>query len=132
MPEGSTVRDAEGAAARRRRQGGSVTSANGHSSSTTGQPGPQAAQPGAHVPPPSPAASPAAQPSAPPRSGTIAWALGFLAYIPIPLVNVLVTGIAQLALALLQLIYAIVGTVQANGDRPVRLPVIPFLRRPRG
>lgn len=136
--------------------------------------------------------------------GTAAWALGFLAYVPIPVANVLVAGIAQLAvglrhrrhgglaaengvraanwgltqlcwpallalsvllsvltaepsstgdgmqftplmagvmvamlvlyvvLGLMQLIYAIVGTVQANRGRHVSLPVIPFLRRSQG
>ncbi|MFI8777902.1 hypothetical protein ACIGH6_12570 [Brachybacterium paraconglomeratum] len=134
--------------------------------------------------------------------GTIAWALGFLAYVPIPFVNVLVAGITQLVvglrqrrhgglaaengvraanwgltqlcwpvlmavslavgaltgehsetgvrfapvmeavvvavvilyfvLGLMQLIYAIVGTVQASRGARVGLPVIPFLRRPRG
>ena len=134
--------------------------------------------------------------------GTIVWALGFLAYVPIPFVNVLVAGITQLVvglrqrrhgglaaqngvraanwgltqlcwpvlmalalalgvltgeptgdgvlfhpameavvvtvvilyfvLGLMQLIYAIVGTVQASRGARVGLPVIPFLRRPRG
>ena len=134
--------------------------------------------------------------------GTIAWALGFLAYVPIPFANVLVAGITQLVvglrqrrhgglaaqngvraanwgltqlcwpvlmalslalgvltgeptgdgvlfhpameavvvtvvilyfvLGLMQLIYAIVGTVQASRGARVGLPVIPFLRRPRG
>ena len=134
--------------------------------------------------------------------GTIAWALGFLAYVPIPFVNVLVAGITQLVvglrqrrhgglaaengvraanwgltqlcwpvlmalslalgvltgestgdgvlfhpameavvvtvvilyfvLGLMQLIYAIVGTVQASRGARVGLPVIPFLRRLRG
>src|SRR5699024_6321910 len=35
------------------------------------------------------------------------------------------------AAGLLQLVYAIVGTVQASRGRRVRLPVIPFLRAPR-
>ena len=136
--------------------------------------------------------------------GTIAWALGFLAYVPIPFVNVLVAGITQLVvglrqrrhgglaaangvraanwglmqlcwpvlmalsltlaaltgepsptgdgmrftpvmegivftmlglyllLGLMQLVYAIVGTVQASKGRVVRLPIVPFLRAPRG
>ncbi|MEE1618378.1 hypothetical protein [Brachybacterium sp. J153] len=142
-------------------------------------------------------------PSAPPRNGTVAWALGFLAYVPIPFVNVLVAGLAQLVvglrqrrhgglaavngvraanwgltqlcwpvlmlatfaigmltgtpsptgdgvlftpvmnalmftmiglflvLGLAQLIYAIVGTVQASKGARVGLPAIPFLRAPR-
>lgn len=135
----------------------------------------------------------------PRRTGTIAWGLGFLAYVPIPFVNVLVAGITQLvvglkqrqyggvaatngvraanwgltqlcypvllaiamiigtvtgtpsptggyhfqpwaeaivftvlglwfALGLMQLIYAVVGTVVAGKGDPVRLPVIPFIR----
>ena len=139
-----------------------------------------------------------------PRHGTIAWALGFLAYVPIPFVNVLVAGITQLVVGLrqrrhgglaaangvraanwglmqlcwpvlmalsltlaaltgepsptgdgmrftpvmegivftmlglyllrglMQLVYAIVGTVQASKGRVVRLPIVPFLRAPRG
>ncbi|WP_440712553.1 DUF4870 domain-containing protein [Gordonia sp. FQ] len=31
----------------------------------------------------------------PPPNGTVAWALGFLAYIPIPFFNVLIAGVAQ-------------------------------------
>ena len=156
--------------------------------------GPAATPPGATAP---------ACPPATPRNGTVAWALGFLAYVPIPFVNVLVAGLAQLVvglrqrrhgglaaengvraanwgltqlswpvlmavaltiaaltgepsatgdgvrfipvmtgivftllglyfvLGLLQLVYAIVGTVQANKGARVRLPVIPFLRGAR-
>jgi uncharacterized Tic20 family protein len=147
-----------------------------------------------------PAPGQAPQPA--PRHGTVAWALGFLAYIPIPIVGMLVAGITQLivglaqrkhgglaavngvraanwglmqlcwpvlmviivvigvatgeptdtgvvfapvmnvlaivmaclffVIALLEAVYAIVGTVQASRGREVRLPVIPFLRAPRG
>lgn len=150
-------------------------------------------------------AGPAALPvqARPAPRGTVAWALGFLAYFPIPFVNVLVAGIAQLVvglrqrrhgglaaqngvraanwglmqlcwpvlmglsltlaaltgepspkgdgvrftpvmegivftmlglyllLGLTQLVYAIIGTVQASRGRRVGLPVIPFLRTPR-
>lgn len=153
------------------------------------------------VPSQHPAAS--AVPGTPPRSGTVAWAMGFLAYIPIPIVGLIVAGLTQLfvglaqrkhgglaatngvraanwgltqlcwpvlmlivavisittgepsptggvyitpvmegfmvavavlflVVGLLQVIYAIVGTVQASKGREVRLPVIPFLRAPRG
>lgn len=147
---------------------------------------------------------PAPVPTVPARNGTIAWALGFLAYFPIPFVGLLIAGITQLivglgqrkhgglaavngvraanwgltqlcwpvlmaltmliavltgvpsstgdgmmfhpvmnvlvftvlglffAVGLLQVIYAIVGTVMASKGRPVGLPVIPFLRAPRG
>jgi uncharacterized Tic20 family protein len=147
------------------------------------------------------------RPSAPapvpgrPRNGTIAWALGFLAYLPIPFLGVIVAGIVQLCvglaqrrhgglaaangvraanwgltqlcwpvlmattltlgaltgspgesgvtftpvmnalvftmiglylvLGIAQLVYAIIGTVQASGGKRVRVPVIPFLRAPR-
>ena len=136
--------------------------------------------------------------------GTPAWALGFLACVPIPFVNVLIAGITQLVvglrqrrhgglaaqngvraanwglmqlcwpvlmalyvalavvtgepsptgdgvrftplmegvvftmlglyflLGLMQLIYAIVGTVQASKGGRVGLPVIPLFRAPRG
>lgn len=172
-------------------------------STPPGTPGPAAqAQPAAQVPP-------AAQPEhvgppggAPPRSGTVAWAVGFLAYLPIPMVGLIVAGVTQLivglaqrthgglaatngvraanwgltqlclpvlvilalvigiltgestgtgvrftpvmngvmvtvavlffVVALLEAIYAIVGTVQASRGREVRLPVIPFLRATRG
>jgi len=158
-----------------------------------------------------PAVGPAATPSAPDparigapeRTGTVAWALGFLAYFPIPVLGLILAGLVQLivglaqrkhghlaavngiraanwgltqlcwpvlmaltlviavltgspsptgdgvrflpgmetlvfvelglffAVGLLQLVYAIVGTVQASRGRRVRLPVIPFLRAPR-
>lgn len=142
-------------------------------------------------------------PGEPVRHGTIAWALGFLAYLPIPVVGLLVAAIAQVVVglrqrrygglaavngvraanwgltqlcwpvlmvitvalgaltgtpssgggitftplmntltftmlgllflvALMEAIYAIVGTVLASKGRPVRLPVIPFLRVPHG
>src|SRR5699024_3134037 len=38
----------------------------------------------------------AAAPPGPPRNGTIAWALGFLAYIPVPFLGLVVAGITQL------------------------------------
>lgn len=147
---------------------------------------------------------PAPVPTLPARNGTIAWALGFLAYFPIPFVGLLIAGITQLivglgqrkhgglaavngvraanwgltqlcwpvlmaltmliavltgvpsstgdgmifhpvmnvlvftvlglffAVGLLQAVYAIVGTVMASKGRRVGLPVIPFLRAPRG
>lgn len=34
-------------------------------------------------------------PQAPPSNGTVAWALGFLAYIPIPFFNVPIAGLTQ-------------------------------------
>ena len=142
-------------------------------------------------------------PQASVRNGTIAWALGFLAYLPIPVVGLLVAAITQVIVglrqrrhgglaavngiraanwgltqlcwpvlmaiiivlgvltgtpsasggvtftpvmntlaftmlglfflvALLQAVYAIVGTVMASKGRRVPLPVIPFLRAPRG
>ena len=49
------------------------------------------------------------------RTGTIAWGLGFLAYIPIPIGNVLVTGITQLVVGLRQRRYG--GVAAANGVR---------------
>ena len=159
-----------------------------------------------------PAVGPAATPSAPDparigapeRTGTVAWALGFLAYFPIPVLGLILAGLVQLIvglaqrkhghlaavngiraanwgltqlcwpvlmalsltlaaltgepsptgdgmrftpvmegivftmlglyllLGLMQLVYAIVGTVQASKGRVVRLPVIPFLRAPQG
>lgn len=132
--------------------------------------------------------------------GTVAWALGFLAYFPVPFLNILVVGIVQLivgvrlrrrgglaalngtraanwalmqlgylvllvlvilvaaltgeptgdgvafsgpaqvavavvlglyvVVGICQLVFAIVGTVQAASGRAVRLPVVPFLRAP--
>lgn len=152
---------------------------------------------------PAPAGAPVGRPAPPEPRGTAAWALGFLAYIPIPFVNMLVSGAVQLfvglaqrkhgglaavngvraanwgliqlcylglflvtavlygltgdrgldpgltphnvamvafigvtvlyfVLALMQLIYSIVGTVQAAKGQEVRLPVIPFVRARRG
>lgn len=147
---------------------------------------------------------PASTPAAPARNGTIAWALGFLAYVPIPFVGLVIAGITQLivglgqrkhgglaaangvraanwgltqlcwpvlmaltmliavltgvpsstgdgmmfhpvmnvlvftmlglffVVCLLQAVYAIVGTVMASKGRRVGLPVIRFLRAPRG
>ena len=146
----------------------------------------------------------AAAPPGPPRNGTIAWALGFLAYIPVPFLGLVVAGITQLVVglgqrkhgglaavngvraanwgltqlcwplllaismtigvltgspspsggggivvtpvmngvvftvlglyflvAVMEAVYAIVGTVKASKGLEVRLPVIPFLRAPR-
>ena len=146
----------------------------------------------------------AAAPPGPPRNGTIAWALGFLAYIPVPFLGLVVAGITQLVVglgqrkhgglaavngvraanwgltqlcwplllaismtigvltgspspsggggivftpvmngvvftvlglyflvAVMEVVYAIVGTVKASKGLEVRLPVIPFLRAPR-
>ena len=151
--------------------------------------------------PPGPVpAGPDTVPGGPVRTGTIAWALGFLAYLPIPFVGLLVAAITQVVVglrqrrhgglaavngvraanwgltqlcwpvlmaitvvlgvltgspspsgdgvlftpvmntvaftmlglfflvALLEAVYAIVGTVLAAKGRLVRLPVIPFLR----
>lgn len=151
-------------------------------------------------PGPDPASTPA-RPAMPQQRGTVAWALGFLACLPIPMVNVLIVGVVQLVVGLaqrkhgglaavngvraanwgltqlcwpvllvitmtvglltgtpsgtggvvfdpamnavvfgviglwfvvgiLELVYAVVGTVQAHRGRRVRLPVIPFLRTP--
>ncbi|WP_193103160.1 DUF4870 domain-containing protein [Brachybacterium sp. FME24] len=145
---------------------------------------------------------PGPAPVVPEKRGTVAWALGFLAYIPVPFLGLLVAGIVQLIVGLaqrqhgglaavngvraanwgltqlcwpvllavsmtiayltgapsptggmmfhpvmevvvfsvlglylvigvLQLIYAIVGTVKCSQGKQVRLPVIPFLRAPR-
>lgn len=167
-------------------------------SSAPGPTGPDDA-PARQVPP-----GPAPTPAVPARNGTIAWALGFLAYFPIPFVGLLIAGITQLVVglrqrrygglaavngvraanwgltqlcwpvlmaftmliavltgspsssgdgmmfrpvmnvlvftvlglffvvSLLEAVYAIVGTVMASKGRRVRLPVIPFLRTPRG
>ena len=146
----------------------------------------------------------AAAPPGPRRNGTIAWALGFLAYIPVPFLGLVVAGITQLVVglgqrkhgglaavngvraanwgltqlcwplllaismtigvltgspspsggggivftpvmngvvftvlglyvlvAVMEAVYAIVGTVKASKGLEVRLPVIPFLRAPR-
>lgn len=157
----------------------------------------------APVPIPTPAPAPGPAPAAPARTGTVAWALGFLAYIPIPFLGLIVAGITQLIVglgqrkhgglaaingvraanwgltqlcwpvlmtltillgaltgspgesggvsftpamevvafsvtglyllvSLAEAVYAIVGTVMASKGKMVRLPVIPFLRAPRG
>ncbi|MGP9539936.1 hypothetical protein ACT3SP_18240 [Brachybacterium sp. AOP43-C2-M15] len=152
---------------------------------------------------PGPRAEPVTAPAGqPPRNGTIAWAIGFLAYLPVPVLGLIVAGVAQLVVglgqrkhgglaavngvraanwgltqlcwpvlmavtvligvltgspgasggvsfhpamevvtftmlglffvvALLEAVYAIVGTVMASTGRRVPLPVIPFLRTPR-
>lgn len=137
-----------------------------------------------------------------PRTGTVAWAVGFLAYLPVPVLGLIVAGVTQVIvglgqrrngglaavngvraanwgltqlcwpvlmaitvviavltgtpgasggvtfhpvmevvtftmlglfflIALLEVVYAIAGTVLAAKGRRVRLPVIPFLRAPR-
>ena len=142
---------------------------------------------------------PGTAPGEPVRTGTVAWAVGFLAFLPIPVVGLLVAAITQVVVglrqrrhgglaavngvraanwgltqlcwpvlmaitmvigtltgtpsgtggiiftpvmntlaftmlglfflvALLEAVYAIVGTVLAAKGRTVRLPVIPFLR----
>lgn len=168
---------------------------------TSSAPGSAGSAPGTTGPTP---AGPAPTPSVPARNGTIAWALGFVAYFPVPFVGLLIAGITQLfvglrqrkhgglaavngvraanwgltqlcwpvlmalttliavltgapsptadgmtfhpvmnvlvftvlglffVVCLLQAVYAIVGTVMASKGRRVRLPVIPFLRTPRG
>lgn len=153
------------------------------------------------------ASSPAETPvssTVPERRGTVAWAVGFLAYVPIPFLGLIIAGVTQLIVglaqrkhgglaadnglraanwgltqlcwpvlmvltmvlglltgspspsgdgvtfhpvmnslaftmiglfllvAVLEAVYAIVGTVLASRGRRVRLPVIPFLRAPRG
>src|SRR5699024_2172922 len=57
-----------------------------------------------------PAVGPAATPSAPDparigapeRTGTVAWALGFLAYFPIPVLGLILAGLVQLTVGLAQ------------------------------
>lgn len=144
-----------------------------------------------------------AAPGQPARHGTIAWALGFLAYIPVPFLGLIVAGIVQLVVglrqrrygglaavngvraanwgltqlcwpvlmalamtlgfmtgspspsggvyftpvaetllftviglyflvAVMEAVYAIVGTVMASKGKRVPLPAIPFVRAPRG
>ena len=163
---------------------------------------PAGSAPAHAAPAPAHAAPAPAEPALPQQRGTVAWALGFLAYIPIPVVNVLIVGAVQVVVGLaqrkhgglaavngvraanwgltqlcypillaitvtvglltgtpsgtggvvfhpamnavvftvlglwfvvgiLELVYGIVGTVQAHRGRRVRLPVIPFLRAPR-
>jgi|SRR5699024_5904444 len=73
------------------------------------------------TPPPTPAQPPVPQPRpvqpAPqaPRTGTIAWGLGFLAYVPIPMVNVVVAGVTQLVVGLRQRRHG--GLAAVNGVR---------------
>ena len=174
--------------------------------SMTPEPAPGAAQPTEQSVPNSRVRSDrpgAPAPAAPPRRGTIAWALGFLACLPLPVVGLVVAGVTQLivglsqrkhgglaatngvraanwgltqlcwpalmlviaiigiatgepgseggvhltpvmeavtmamlvlfiVVGLLQLIYAVIGTILATRGAEVRLPVIPFLRVPRG
>lgn len=50
-----------------------------------------------------------------PRSGTIAWALGFLIFLPIPLLNLIVTGIVHLITGLGQRKHG--GLAAQNGVR---------------
>ena len=153
--------------------------------------------------PAGPAPVPAPATAVPTRNGTVAWALGFLAYIPVPVLGLIVAGVTQLIVglgqrkhgglaavngvraanwgltqlcwpvlmaltillgvltgspgesggvtlppvmevvafsmlglyllvSLAEAVYAIVGTVMASQGKAVRLPVIPFLRAPRG
>ena len=57
----------------------------------------------------------AAAPPGPPRNGTIAWALGFLAYIPVPFLGLVVAGITQLVVGLGQRKHG--GLAAVNGVR---------------
>lgn len=163
--------------------------------------GPDGVAPPPHVPVGT-APAPAAQ-GLPEKRGTVAWALGFLAYFPVPFLGLILAGVVQLVVGLaqrthgglaavngvraanwgltqlcwpvlmavtlgiavltgspspsgdgvrflpameilvlivlglyfvvglLQLVYAIVGTVQASRGHRVRLPVLPVLRAPR-
>lgn len=50
-----------------------------------------------------------------PRSGTIAWALGFLIFLPIPVLNLIVTGIVHLIVGLGQRKHG--GIAAQNGVR---------------
>lgn len=50
-----------------------------------------------------------------PRNGTIAWALGFLAYLPIPFLGLIVAGLAQLFVGLGQRKHG--GLAAVNGVR---------------
>lgn len=54
-------------------------------------------------------------PYAPQRNGTVAWALGFLTYIPIPLVGFIVTAIVELCVGLAQRKHG--GLAARNGVR---------------
>jgi uncharacterized Tic20 family protein len=54
-------------------------------------------------------------PYRPQRNGTIAWALGFLAYIPFPIVNFIVTSLVQLFVGLAQRKHG--GLAAKNGVR---------------
>lgn len=73
------------------------------------------------MPPPTPAQPPVPQPppvqptAQAPRTGTIAWGLGFLAYVPIPMVNVVVAGVTQLVVGLRQRRHG--GLAAVNGVR---------------
>lgn len=67
-------------------------------------------------PPPVPAPPvPTAPAAGPPRHGTIAWALGFLAYLPIPFLGLIVAGVTQLIVGLGQRKHG--GLAAVNGVR---------------
>ncbi|WP_227873222.1 hypothetical protein [Brachybacterium ginsengisoli] len=59
--------------------------------------------------------SPAAALPAPVRNGTVAWALGFLAYIPVPFLGLIVAGVVQLVVGLGQRKHG--GLAAVNGVR---------------
>src|SRR5699024_5223242 len=75
-------------------------------------PGPEPAGPPA---PDGTAPRDSAAPPGPPRNGTIAWALGFLAYIPVPFLGLVVAGITQLVVGLGQRKHG--GLAAVNGVR---------------
>lgn len=56
-----------------------------------------------------------AGPGVPPRNGTIAWALGFLAYLPVPVLGLIVAAVAQLVVGLGQRKHG--GLAAVNGIR---------------
>lgn len=70
-------------------------------------------QPGAGDP--SPGAGSSSLPAPPARTGTVAWALGFLAYLPIPFGNLVIAGLVQLLVGLAQRKHG--GVAAANGVR---------------
>src|SRR5690606_16990569 len=74
---------------------------------------PHAAAPDAAQPPS--AGAPAAPDAAPPPHGTVAWAMGFLAYIPLPIVSMVIAGVTQLFVGLAQRKHG--GLAAANGVR---------------
>ncbi|HEX7350246.1 hypothetical protein [Brachybacterium sp.] len=84
-------------------------------------PAPQPDRTPAHPAPGRPPHAPAAEgaghgaPPVPERTGTIAWALGFLAYLPIPFLGLIVAGVTQLIVGLRQRQHG--GLAAVNGVR---------------